>query len=747
MRSFEHIADLLVRLEQLAESEPTLAIEDLAQRDPVIAEVLEREPELLPQLRNGLRWLRGANQQLGLSSSDEPIPSIPGFTDLMEIGYGGMGIVYRAYQTSLRRTVAIKLMLAGRFGGKALRERFRIEAEAVARLRHPNIVEIYEIGEVEGVPYTCFEYLAGRSLAEAIAEHLLSSRDAAETVRTLADAISHAHAEGIVHRDLKPSNVRATDGGVYKITDFGIAKDLHQEIELTRTGETPGSPSYMAPEQIAGDDVGPPADVYALGAILYELLTGRPPFLGETSVETIQQASFQDPVPPSRLRQGVARDLESICLKCLEKTPERRYASADAMARDLGRFLAGRPTVARPPNSAQRLSRVVRRRPVFASVVTVSCIALLAFAALGWLHSVRIQRALQRERDARRIALASQATAVGRAREAVAERRKSEQLRYWEKVKHAHDAWKSDVAHTFDLLHPDVLTPADATFAETFPIRYLKRLANLGDTITLPGTPQLYAAAFLDEELILVGEQSGALSLWDVEAKRLVKRFIGHSSCVNSFNVSPDGELVASASCDATIGIWGASDLTLRMRLESPDGRVGTVRFTADGQRLIAIGVDHTVALWRLADGERLAEIVSHNGELSRAVANRDATWIATATSHGRLCWWPVDDPSARRQVETHSSIESLRFDRAGTRMIATGRNLRTWIWHVNDESLDEPFRSFGVGRFVALSHDDRTAAIVCSDEVIRLVDLDSKRQEATIRCPGETNSRSPVFS
>jgi serine/threonine-protein kinase len=291
-------------------------------------------------------------------------PVVGGYEILAELGRGGMGVVYKARQVSLNRPVALKMILAGAHASPVVRMRFRREAEAVAHLQHPNIVQIYEIGEEGDCPFFSLEFVAGGALAQKLADGLPSAQQAAEWVETLARAVHFAHQHGIVHRDLKPKNVVLTADGVLKITDFGLAKQLHTDVTQTRSGDTAGTPSYMAPEQASGQThaIGPLSDVYALGAILYEMLTGRPPFLGETPLDTLLQVRQQEPAPPRGLNPRLDRGLETICLKCLAKQPALRYASAEALADDLKRWRSGEPILARPEGWAPRVWRTVRRR-------------------------------------------------------------------------------------------------------------------------------------------------------------------------------------------------------------------------------------------------------------------------------------------------------------------------------------------------------------------------------------------------
>jgi hypothetical protein len=309
---------------------------------------------------------------------------VPGYEILGELGRGGMGVVYKARQLCLNRVVALKMILAGSHAGPGATARFLREAETVARLKHPNVVQVHEFGTHEGKPYFSLEYLEGGSLADHLKGEPQPPAQAAQMVQTLARAVQTAHEQGIVHRDLKPANVLLATDGTLKITDFGLAKQ--GDSGMTATGEVLGTPSYMAPEQAEGTPklVGAASDVYALGAILYELLTGRPPFKGASAWDTIQLVVGTEPVPPSRLQPKMPRDLETVCLKCLEKEPARRYATAADLAEDLRRFQAGEPIQARPPtlvSLARSLTRHYGRAAAW--VFTVGFIAGL----LAGLHT------------------------------------------------------------------------------------------------------------------------------------------------------------------------------------------------------------------------------------------------------------------------------------------------------------------------------------------------------------------------
>lgn len=303
-----------------------------------------------------------------------------------EIARGGMGVVWKARQASLNRTVALKMILAGKLAGEAEVQRFHREAEAAANLQHPNIVAIHEVGEHDGQHYYSMDYVAGRDLGALVRESgPLPPARAAECLQTIAEAVHFAHQRGTLHRDLKPQNVLIDAAGLPRITDFGLAKFIARDDSLTQTGAAMGSPSYMPPEQAAGhlDQVGPHSDVYALGAILYELLTGRPPFRAETAMATMRQVMESDPVAPRKLNPAVPPDLETICLKCLEKNPTRRYHSARALAQELGRFLNREPIQARPVSGIRRAESWLRWHP-WTLLAAASLVAMVLTGMLYW---------------------------------------------------------------------------------------------------------------------------------------------------------------------------------------------------------------------------------------------------------------------------------------------------------------------------------------------------------------------------
>ena len=418
------------------------------------------------------------------------------------LGRGGMGVVYKARHRRLNRPVALKMLIAGAYAGPPERARFQREAEAVASLHHANIVAVYDVGDHEGCPYFTMELLEGGSLAQALAGTPQPARQAAALLITLAEAVQVAHQAGIVHRDLKPANILLTAEGTPKVADFGLARHFEGEPALTLSGARIGTPSYMAPEQVIGKagTIGPAADIYALGALLYEMLTGRPPFRGETAAETERQVIHDEPVSPSRLNTKVPRDLETICLKCLSKEPQRRYASAAALADDLRRFGEGRPIQARPVGWGERSWRWCRRNPTAAALL-VTALALVGLASGGgvWLVQQRARHDAEMRNDV--------GTAVAQA----------ERLRKGFHFREARESLEQ-VRQRLEPAGPDDLrrqveqAQADLNLAERLDAARIKAATLAGGQYGLAAAEPLYVSAFAEAELGRAGDDSKVVS-------------------------------------------------------------------------------------------------------------------------------------------------------------------------------------------------------------------------------------------
>ena len=513
---------------------------------------------------------------------------------LEEIGRGGTGVVYKARDPRLARIVALKMVLAGFHAGTEELVRFRLEAEVVARLNHPNIVQIHEVGEADGCPFLALEYLPGGSLAERVRQPLPAA-EAAVLVRTLAVAMHHAHQRGIVHRDLKPVNVLFTEDGTVKITDFGLAKHLGERTARTKTGSVLGTPGYMAPEQAAGqvDRVGTPSDVYSLGAILYHLLTARAPFGDESSVDTLLRVVHEEPVTPHRLRPQLPRDLETVCLKAMAKEAARRYASAQELADDLGRFVAGEPVLARRSGVLEQFGKWARRRPALAGLIVVSALASVALLAGSLWHNWRLQAAIER------IELLQAGT-----------EKQNEQLQ-----------------HQVDGLqrsgYAALLTQVQS-LAEREPTNGLQLLQ---DANRCP--PHL---------------RDFTWRYWRDNCDWTIAQLKGHQGIVQSVAYSPDGKLLASGSADRTVKLWSLPAGTEQATLSGHEGAVCAAAFIPGESctQLASASEDGTIRIWDLPSGKTTRHLRGHAGAVRCMAVSADGKWLASGGSDGAVKSWDV---------------------------------------------------------------------------------------------------------
>ncbi len=601
------------------------------------------------------------------------------------IGQGGMGVVYKARQQKLDRFVAVKTIDTLSSLNPAAVARFHSEAELVAKLQHPNIVQVYEIGSQSGVPYFSMELITGGTLAEATSERPLVPTTAAKILETVARAVHYAHSQSIVHRDLKPSNILLapsdrTDAieipvaanlailhgaGLShrfepKIADFGLAKYLEGALTQTATQAMFGTPSYMAPELIDSElgDVGPASDVYSLGAILYGALAGRPPFHAATVIETIQQVRNSEVIPPSKLQANISRDLETICLKCLHKEPSNRYASAKELANDLQRFLAGQPIQARPASAIEQAWKWASRHPAVASLIAVSCIAAIAMTGL-WLHATSSLAKADRASElgsrtvyAQTIRLAQSdltqgdwQSAISRLEETNPEYRKFEWNLLWRQA--------------------------------SKPI-FMQTNSMMTNSLAFSPDGKWIAAA---QRGPFGNDKLGDCCVWEIESGREVYRFRGHPAGVNSVRFSPDGKFIATGgvvhSTENQFGglnVWKASDGKLHFSDEKAD--VYSLAFAPDGKTFATGSYNgFRIDIYSLEDQRRIRELKGHKNFVSDLAYSPDGKLLASAGRDGVMRLWSMIEGVPDPLVISENAFTDLRhveWSKDGQELIAS---------------------------------------------------------------------------
>jgi WD40 repeat protein len=608
--------------------------------------------------------------------------AVPGYEILGELGRGGMGVVYKARHLRLDRVVALKMILSGAHAGALELGRFRTEAEAVARLTHPGIVAIYEVGEHEGRPWFALEFVDGGSLSARCTGTPLPPAEAAVLVEKLADAMAHAHARGVVHRDLKPANVLLTRAGEPKVTDFGLARKLGASDGLTASGAIMGTPSYMAPEQAGGNSkaIGPAADVYALGAVLYELLTGRPPFRAASLMDTLMQVVSDDPVPPSRLQSRLPRDLETVCLKCLSKDPGRRYATADELADDLRRFRNGEPVRARPVGPAERAVKWVRRRPATAALLALLAVTTATGFGLvtwKWLDADRARGEANSAREEAVQALAKaraeQAKADSERSRAETQLSRSESLLYANGIRLAErELLAGDKASAVQLLDE---CRRDLRGWEW---HFLRRQLALGSSATWTGLEQpVGPVAFGPDGSLLAGGGGGKLFVLDPAGKE-VRSWLGPAP-VRAIAWAADGKLLASGDLAGNVAVRtavGDSLVTIRAHTKG----VTSLAFAPDGRTLASGGADALAVLWDAVTGRELHICGGHGGPVLAVAFSPDGQTLATASSDKTVKLWDVATGANRYTYREHQqSVGTVAFSPDGRHIASGASDLRLW--------------------------------------------------------------------
>jgi len=696
---------------------------------------------------------RGQKAEDPSSLATRPSPLAVRFGDyelLEEIGQGGMGVVWKARQVSLNRTVAVKMIRAGPYASREFVHRFRMEASAAAVLQHPNIVAVHEVGVHQGQHFFSMDYVAGQNLAQLVRDGPVPAERAARYVQKMAEAIQHAHDSGILHRDLKPSNVIIDAHDEPRLTDFGLAKQLHGDSTVTLTGEVIGTPAYMPPEQASGNRgaVNAWSDIYSLGAILYHLLTGRAPFAAASLEETIQQVLQRDPVSVRLLNPAVPRDLETVCLKCLEKEPSKRYATAQLLADELGRYLKNEPILARPISRAGRIWRWCRRNPRVATATGAAFLSLvigLAGTTWGW-RRAKVNELLARQNvyaaDMKLAQLALLDNNVGFAVTMLEKHRpggkseirnpKSESdLRGWE----WRYLWQLSQGDESFRLHryPDAVgAVAVSKDGRLLAVQTGGNKAALWDLTTRRPITEfadagLKALAFSpDDRLLAVASRDArgepTVDLWDLGARKL-RCALTHAAPVRSLAFSPDGKLLATFDDKGTVEVveWRSNRILTNFATPSPRrSEAGVVTFSPDGNRL-AVGEDHgTIRVLRWPSG-RAVPIQTQTSDGVIALAfSPDSKLLAASFgfSSGTIRLWNSDSGEPRGQLTNHTwFVNALAFSPDGQRLASASADGTIRIWNVAVRT--EPRRLQGHQdevQALAFVPDGRTLVSGCKD-------------------------------
>jgi WD40 repeat protein len=619
-------------------------------------------------------------------------PDLPGYEILAELGRGGMGVVYQARQLRANRLVALKMILSGEYAGATDRERFRVEVEAVARLSHPGIVQVFDVGEHDGLSYFSLEFCPGGALAAKLSSQPLPAREAARIAEHLARAMAAAHAVGVVHRDLKPGNVLLAADGTPKIADFGLAKQLDSVHDQTMSGAILGTPSYMAPEQAAGraKAVGPAADVWALGAILYEMLTGRPPFVGESPIETLRRVVDVEPIRPSHMQPRTPRDLEIICLKCLRKEPGERYAGALALAEDLRRFQAGEPIEARPVGQLERVQKWVWRNPLAASLLSLFVLALLAGTAVSAYFAREAGTRATAAEAAEKTAETKSKDAIAARNDAQASARKMRWRAYVSDMARVQTAWElgriDEVRALLDAQRP--ANPDDDDLRGPEWNIYDRQLrAHVGEVNGIAGIAYDLSIS-PDGKVLATGSTATGrftdfqgIQLWDA----VTLAPLGTLDGVFFASFSPDSRRLATlidrGSQPPQVRVFDVEKRTVVYTLDHPMTEVTCAVFSLDGKLLATASGDSMVRLWDMATGQAAGSLAAETAA-GRCLAFRPGTQeLACIGDDGVVVVWDVAKRArvhrwqAQGYVHHHAHLWSLAYSPNGAELAVGGED------------------------------------------------------------------------
>jgi serine/threonine protein kinase/WD40 repeat protein len=677
---------------------------------------------------------------------------------LEEIGRGGMGVIYRARQISLNRIVAVKMILAGHFASKESVQRFRAEAETAARLQHPNIVAIHEIGEHEGQNYFSMDCVEGASLDIA---GLLPADRAARYLQAIAEAVHYAHERGVLHRDLKPSNVLIDAFDQPRVTDFGLAKQLHLDSGLTVTGQALGSPQFMPPEQASSGrgDVGPRSDVYSLGAVLYHCLTGRPPFAAATVPETLAQVLDREPVAPRDLNPAIPRDLETVCLKCLDKDPQRRYRSALELADELKRFLNQEPIRARSVSSLEKGWRWCRRRPAVASLLAAVVVLLVTIAFGSTTAAIRIKRAETLATEKLRDSYLDQARArrvsgrMGQRFESLAAISNAAAMKPPPelRVQLRNEAIACLALLDARLTRPRPLAPTPRVeFIQFTPKldRYarldarghinVRRAADDAEVASLywkDKVLQWFHGFSPDNRLLAVEFVQGTLKFCDVSRQEV--RFeikIGVSAC----DFSPDGQRFVVGLPNGGVAVYDAE--TGVKEKELPDGfPQGQIRFDATGTKLAWSNSRAGAVEVRNVESGAILRTMPHLSKVVDVTWSSDGRLLAAAGAEGRGAVWDLRTGERLFTLEGHdNAMVRIRFNHSGRLIATTSWDDTTRFW---DALTGRPLlRLPGMSYQLIFSADDHTLAFTRQEDRFHLVEL-ALHPEFSILSPSEKSA------